>query len=367
MDKPIFINTDPQMVVNGIKTDYETLTGRTLQDGQVETLLINAFAYRETLLRSEIQNASLQNLVAFSTAPYLDFLGDLVGVKRLLSSSAVVPIKLSFTNGHGNMTIPKGIRVQSVDGLCVFTLDNDVSILVTDTFKVVNFTATQNGILANGYEAGKIAIILDPQPYLLNAENTEISAGGSNDEVDEELRKRIMLAPQSFSNAGSKGAYTFFAMSANSGISDVAITSPIPGQVNIYPLMKGGNLPNSTVLNEVYNTCNADKIRPLTDTVIVQSPTVVPYSIVVQLTVLTGAVDSDAIATVKKNLEKYTETRKNKLGRDVVLDRITAESMKAPQVYDVQIIEPQNTLVVAPNEVAKCSNVIVNVTGYSDE
>lgn len=367
MDKPIFINTDPQSVVNEIKTDYETLTGKTLFDGQIETLLINAFAYRETLLRSEIQNASLQNLVAFSTAPYLDFLGDLVGVKRLLSSSSVVPIKLTFTDGHGNLTIPKGIRVQSVDGLCVYTLDSDVNVLSTDTFKIANFTAVQNGTLANGYEVGKISIILDPQPYLSTAENTEISAGGSNDETDDELRKRIMLAPQSFSNAGSKGAYTFFAMSANSAISDVAITSPIPGQVNIYPLMRNGELPNSSVLDEVFNACNDDKIRPLTDTVIVGSPTVVPYSIVVNLTILNGSVDTDVITAVKANLEEYGESRKNKLGRDVVLDRITAESMKAPQVYNVDIIEPQNTIVVAPNEVAKCSNVMVNIIGYSDE
>ena len=89
MEAPEFISIDPQTIISEIKSDYEQMTGQTLYPGQVEQLLINALAYREVLLRTQIQNAATQNLVAFSSAPFLDFLGDLVGVKDSPSKSFV--------------------------------------------------------------------------------------------------------------------------------------------------------------------------------------------------------------------------------------------------------------------------------------
>src|SRR5690606_12253651 len=131
---------------------------------------------------------------------------------------------------------------------------------------------TQAGKQGNGYELGDISIILDPQPYLFSAHNIETTAGGSDDESDDELRERIMLAPQSFSNAGSRGAYEYFARSANPGIVHVSVVSFTPGQGNIYPLMEGGEIPDQAVLDEVFSACNSEKVRPLTDTVMVGTP-----------------------------------------------------------------------------------------------
>ncbi|MBP0016080.1 MAG: baseplate J/gp47 family protein [Cyanobacteria bacterium SBLK] len=42
-------------------------------------------------------------------------------------------------------------------------------------------------------------------------------------ETDDNLRKRIILAPESFSNAGSAGAYRFHALSASQDIIDVGV------------------------------------------------------------------------------------------------------------------------------------------------
>lgn len=70
---PEFINRDPQTIIAEMKADYEARTGKTLEPAQVETLLINAFAYRESLLRNQIQDAALQNLVAFARYPMIDF------------------------------------------------------------------------------------------------------------------------------------------------------------------------------------------------------------------------------------------------------------------------------------------------------
>lgn len=367
MEKPSFININPDEIISSIKTDYEEMTGRTLHPGQVEQLLINAFAYREYLLRTQIQDAATQNLVAFSRAPFLDFLGELVGVRRLLESKAVCPVKMKLIDGHNSLTIPAGIRIQSLDGQAVFTLDEDVNVNSQTDEVIANFTCISPGTIGNAYNAGDIAVILDPQPYLASVENIEPTTGGSNDESDDELRKRIMLAPQSFSNAGSRGAYEYYARSANTGIADVGITSPVPGQVNIYPLMQNGELPNQAVLDEVAAACNDDKIRPLTDTVIVSAPSEVNYNIDVELTIITGEVESEATTAVRKNLETYAESRHKSIGMDVVIEKIISECMKVDHVYSVSVIEPSQTIVVNENEVAFCGNINITVVGYSDE
>lgn len=367
MDKPVFIDINPEIIIAQIKDDYEQLTGKTLYPGQVEQLLINAFAYREYMLRVKIQDAAMQNLVEFSRAPFLDYLGQLVGVRRLPASKAVCPVKLTLIAGHGNIIIPKDLRIQSIDGEAVFLLDDELSVDAGTNEVIANFTCISEGEKGNGYESGKISIILDPQPYLFSVENIETTTGGSDQETDLGLRNRIMIAPQSFSNAGSRGAYEYFARSANPGIAAVGITSPVPGQVNIYPLMKNGEMPNQSILDEVYNACNSEKVRPLTDTVIVQEPGQKTYNITVNLTLITGTVESEAIQQVKAGLQNYANSRRNNLGLDVVRERIISECMRVSNVYNVTVLEPAFTVVINPDEVAKCENITVNVTGYSDE
>lgn len=367
MEAPEFISIDPQTIISEIKSDYEQMTGQTLYPGQVEQLLINALAYREVLVRTQIQNAATQNLVAFSSAPFLDFLGDLVGVKRLPPSKSFVQVKMKCTPGHGVLTIPKGIRIQSNNTGEVFALMEDVTFQADEDEKTASLVSVNNGAQANGLNPGEISIILDPQPYLFSVTNINTSTGGSNEESDEALRQRIMLAPQSFSNAGSRGAYAFFARSANAAIMDVGITSPVPGQVNIYPLMKDGELPDQGILDEVKMALADEKVRPLTDTVIVLPPTAKSYQIDVDLTLITGALRSEVIAMVHDKLINYASSRKMKTGLDVVVEKIIGEAMKVDSVYDVKVNSPLSTILVGEDQVALCTGVNVKATGYSDE
>lgn len=366
MEVPQFLNTDPEAIKAAVKADYEQMTGRTLYPGQVEQLLINAFAYREYLLRSQINDAARMNLVEFSRAPFLDHLGLLVGVRRLTASAAVCTLKFTFTPGHGALTVPAGIRVQSIDGQVVFITNSSVSIAAGDDEALVNAACAADGVSGNGYEPGKVSVILDPQPYLQSAENINLTVGGADAESDDDLRTRIRLAPETFSNAGSRGAYEYFARSANPAIADVSITSPEPGVVNIYPLLTGGEIPNQAVLDDVEAVCSGEKVRPLTDTVNVLAPGEITFEIDVELTLLTGTIDSEIVDTVTKKLEEYALTRRNKIGLDVVVESIIRKSMQQG-VYSVTVNQPAATIVVLPDEVAKCTGVNVTVGGYSDE
>jgi phage-related baseplate assembly protein len=363
---PEFFDTDPNTIVDALVSDYETLTGIKLAPGQAERLLINAIAYRFHVKDIQSNEAAKQNLLAYARYPMLDYLGELVGVERLPAEKATCTIQFNMVAGHPALVIPSGVRIQTIDGKVVFVTLVDVAVLSTDSSVLVQAQCTTEGNTGNKYPAGEVSIILDPQAYVYSALNTGTTGGAADQETDDGLRERIRLAPSSFSSAGPDDAYIFHAKSANPSIIDVGIISPVPGQVNVYPLTAGGGVTSEEVINEVYAKLNNKKVRPLTDTVIVQSPGVQNYSIVVDLTLLTGTDVTIAVTAVTTNLKAYAEERKLRLGVDAVRSQIVAKSALA-SVYNVSVVSPSEDIEVDFDQVAFCTGITVNVTGFRDE
>lgn len=375
---PNFITRDATTIINEMVADYELRTGRTLEPAQVETLLINAFAYRELLLRNQIQDASLQNLVDYARFPMLDNLGVLVGVVRLPSALAQTTLLLTLVSGHGDVVIPAGLRVSSTDGRAVFELVEDTAVLTgVDTVSAI-FIAQTAGKASNDYAIGTVSVILDPQPYLATASNTSVTEGGSDEETDEQLRDRIKLAPSAFSNAGSPKAYMFWTFTASPLIIDVAVDNKkctvdgvplglvvgdkIPGTVEIFPLMANLATTPTEILDAVYAVLNDDKKRPLTDTVFVTSPTAVETAITVGLILYDGAVQSDILPVVQANLEAFRDGRRKLLGQDIVIDQIKALCM-IDGVYKANVTVPATDLVITETQFANITTINVTVTG----
>lgn len=366
---PDFIERDLQVIIDEMIADYEQRTGRVLQPAHVERLLINAFAYREQLVREKIQYAATQNLVDFSSAPVLDYLGQLVGVSRLAASSATVTIKFTLVDGHGGVTIPEGTRVATTDGQAVFRTTTDYIVAPGINIVEVEAANVEEGSSGNGYAIGTITQILDPQAFISLAANMDISGGGAAQEGDEALRERIKLAPGSFSNAGSRGAYTFFALSASPSIIDVAVLGPpdiAPGQVEIYPLMEDGSVTPNTVLDAVDAAVNSEKVRPLTDTVTVLAPTLVSYGIDVEVTILTDADSSTVQDEIEAKLNAFILAKRQSLGQDIMVNQVIAQCM-VEGVYNITLIEPNADVVIAATEYGFCTSPPqINIIGTNN-
>jgi phage-related baseplate assembly protein len=363
--EPVFFDTDENKIIAEMTTYYEGLVGKKLAPSQTETLLINAFAFREKMLRIAGNEAAKQNLLDFAVYPVLDYLGALLDVERLPASSAECTIKFILTPGHPSLLIPQGLRLQSKDGKVIFiTLDN---ITVSSGINTANVTAscTTEGALGNGYQPGDISIILDPQAFVSSAANINITSGGSDQESDVALRERIRLAPAAFSTAGPDDAYIFFAKSASPLIIDVGITSPEGAYVNIYPLLAGGVVPPTEIIDAVQAKCSPEKVRPLNDIVNVLAPDAINYTLNIQLTLETDAVYESVLTKVNANIAAYVNARQTKLGVDVVPAQII-ERAKVDGVYDVVVVSPSAKLIIARNQFANCTGINITVTGESE-
>lgn len=363
---PAVFEEDVPAKLKRMQLRLETALGRALAPADIEMLIANAFIYELQLFCIAGNQAFRQSIVHFSSGSMLEYLGELVGVKRLPASSAECTIQFNLVGGHNAVQIPAGIRVQSIDGNAIFTINNAVDAPIGTDSVTVSALCQTAGVIGNDYAAGKISIMLDPQPFITSAGNTDTTNGGSDAETDDQLKSRINLAPSSFSVAGPKGAYKYFAKSAHPTIVDVAVVTTTPGAITLYPLCADGTAPSTEIKAAVLAICDDEKVRPQNDTVLVDDPIVAGYSIEVQLVTYTGASNSDVIAQVTANLTAFKEERNNVLGMDVIVAQISALSTIKDKVYKPTVVSPSADIVADEKTYPKCTGITVTVIGSNN-
>ncbi|WP_457679440.1 baseplate assembly protein [Thermovibrio sp.] len=369
LPEPVFVESNYDEIINELVNLWEQATGETLQPAQLERLILNVIAYRENVLKLAINEAAKQNLLAFAKGENLDHLGAFFGVERLPAQPALTTLRFEFEEPLPlTLLIPKGTQVRSADGKVVFQTREDKTAEAGSEYIEVLAECTQIGEVGNGYEPGTISQLINLLPFVKAVYNTTISTGGADTEDDEHFRSRIQLAPESFSNAGSKEAYIFWAKTAHQDIVDVAVESPEPGVVNVYPLFKGGVVPGEEILSLVEETLNADRVRPLTDKVQVLPPEPVNFDINVDLyiyksyTPLVNTIKAEA----EERLNAYAEKLKNRLGTDIVPEQIIALLQSISGVYRVVVKSPSECQTQTLNQVATANLITVNVAGAVD-
>ena len=363
-----FMTTDAYTVQSSILETYETITGRTLVVGDPVRLFLLSLADILIQLRNEINVAARQNLLSYAQGEYLDALGRIFAVTRLPASSAKTTLQFTISQALGqNYTIPRGFAV--TNGEVTFTTDDELVIAAGARSSSVTATCTTAGVAGNDYTAGQISTIVEPMPYLQGAENITLTTGGADAESDADLAERIRMAPNGFSVAGPKKAYTFHTYSVSSNIIDVAVDTPTPGIVNVYPLVQEGHLPSEELLAEVAEHLSDDTIRPLTDEVHVYAPSAVNYAINVDYWIeANDRAKADAIrATVKTAVEKYRLWQQTSVGRDITPEKLISLVMQAGASRIKQdTLSPKNFVQLQPSQVAQCTGVTINFLGYKD-
>jgi len=136
LPEPNFIDRDPDIITKEWIALYEEKTGKTLQPAQIERLMVDVGAYRETVLRMKIQEAAKQNLLSYAPLEILEHIGEPLGVTKLLASSAVTTLKFSIDNPLDfDFKISSGTEVETKDGLFTFQTKED-SVITTGELSV---------------------------------------------------------------------------------------------------------------------------------------------------------------------------------------------------------------------------------------
>lgn len=366
LPEPEFVSRDAEVITSECIALYESLTGKTLYPAQVERILIDVIAYREKLVREAIQDAGKLNLVRYSRAPVLDYLGEGVGVPRLDAIAATTTLKFVFDpKPAAAVVLPAGTLVTV--GEIAFGTDSDVVVAAGAQSIEIDATCTTPGVIGNGFVVGQVQTLDSVLPDLSVAavSNTTVTADGAEAEDDEYYKERITLAPERWSNCGSVGAYQFWARSAHPDIIAVAVVSPSPGVVNLHPLTKTG-LPSQGIKDLVAAACSADTARPLTDDVHVLDPVLSDYQIVARITRYKNADNDLTLSTAQKAAQDWQAASQKRLGADIVRTQIN-KALHGYGVYSLDLLQPAADQPVGEQGWSRCTGIDVSITAIADE
>lgn len=352
MNEVNFVDVDATAIeaqaIADYETAYEAATGEklTLSAADPRRLHLLSLVSQIIQLKNEINYTGKMNLLAYAQGDFLDHLGLMVGVTRLPAAAAVTTMEyIVSTMLASPEIIPHGTRF-TPDGKTYFATKLIHVVPAGETKVEIPVECLETGEAGNGFTAGQISKLVDPLPWVQSVSNITTSEGGAEVETDEHLRERVRLAPEAFSVAGSYGAYKFWALSAHQSIIDVAVVGPSdsedvkPGEVYVYPLLTGGEVPGAEILELVLETLDHEKVRPLTDHVFARAPDAVSYQLKIKYYLLKTALDATATKTATENAVKTWITWQSAaIGRDINTDYLIY-LLRAAGVHRVEIASP---------------------------
>ena len=370
-----FIPTDTGEVVALLTALYEKITKTTVHPASPERLFIQYMANIIIQERVLSNYAANQNVPSRAEGEDLDALAELTHINgRPEAKPAVCKVRFSISEAQDTaILIRAGTRVTDPANTLIWETEADAYVPIGETSVELPVRCQTAGTIGNGYAAGQINTLVDVYDYYSECVSTTESGSGSDVPDDDEYYELMRASMDSFSCAGARGGYIFWAKQVSTEIADVIANSPTPGVVKLYVLMNGGELANEEVKGEVLAACSADEVRPLTDQVFVEDADVVDYDIDFTYYIQTGSAASaaDIAAAVQMAVDEFNAWQCARLGRDINPSRLINMLMQTG-IKRVELRAPAFTVLrdggnkTVPQVASFGTAAIVN-GGYEDE
>ena len=338
-----FVSTDTDEIISELITVYEQLTKTTVRPASAEMQFIRWVAHIIVQERAITNWVANQNIPSRADGENLDALAELFYIQaRPEAKPATCKMRFFISEPQKQaILIPSGTRVTDTGNTLVWETMEDHYIPAGEGFVEAVVRCQTVGTAGNGYAAGQINTLVDIYEYYSQCANIAVSDGGSDAPTDDEFYELMRASMDAYSTAGARGGYIYWAKQESTEIADVIATSPTPGVVQLYVLMKDGTAAGEEIKAKVLAACNDDKRRPLTDYVSVEDPESVDYRIRFTYYIQEGGTESAKAleAAVREKVEQYVTWQCAKLGRDINPSRLISMLMETG-IKRVDLIEP---------------------------
>lgn len=318
------IDSDAWEIKRDMIDKFQELSGRTLTEASPETLIFGTVAYQLALLEEKYNDDIKQNYLRYARNERLDLKGEIYGNrgKRLVEQPAIATFRFYISGVQAtDIVIPKGSRIRYNE--LYFETNEEYKILKGNLSVDGKATCNKVGTVGNGIPVGQIKDMVDIYPNYSKVENITESNSGTNEEVDESYRERIREIPESFTTAGSSGAYIFWSKTASTNIIDVKVHSPSATNVDVYIWTDTGTV-SQELKEKVKAVLNEENVRPLTDNVNIKEPNKISYNIDFDYYIdkdnetLVNIIKSN----VDKTIQEFVSWQKEKIGKDINPDEL---------------------------------------------
>lgn len=312
-----------------------------LYDSDPLTLTLKSMAMLYYMAMQVAERRALAAMLKSAEGAQLDNIGLPFGVKRNPATYATVTIRFTLSAAQKSVVmIPQGTRIRTGAGI-YFATTEYAQIDIGETSVDVLAKAEEVGAESNDIPPGVIDTLVDAIPFVAGAVNIDTSSGGADVESDDSLTRRIWLSPTTYSCAGPRDAYEFWAMSFRSDIENAIAISPRsqPCTAYIYFMLTGGKMPSEKDISEMETFMMNEARRPMTDLVICKAPEEVEYSI--DFTYYIGASSKKNADIVQQNVaqavQEYQDWQRS-IGRDInpmeLIYRLRAAGVKRVEMRE---------------------------------
>lgn len=312
-----------------------------LYDSDPLTLTLKSMAMLYYMAMQVAERRALAAMLKSAEGAQLDNIGLPFSVKRNPATYATVTIRFTLSAEQKSVAmIPQGTRIRTGAGI-YFATTEYAQIDIGETSVDVLAKAEEVGAESNGIPPGVIDTLVDAIPFVAGAVNIDTSSGGADVESDDSLTRRIWLSPTTYSCAGPRDAYEFWAMSFRSDIENAIAISPRsqPCTAYIYFMLTGGKMPSEKDISEMETFMMNEARRPMTDLVICKAPEEVEYSI--DFTYYIGASSKKNADIVQQNVaqavQEYQDWQRS-IGRDInpmeLIYRLRAAGVKRVEMRE---------------------------------
>lgn len=214
------------------------------REGSIIQTALGPAAYVLEGFYMALNQVQTSGFVQTAVGQSLDYLAAIAGLTRYPASAAV-------RLGVFNTAVPIGARFSTIDGA------NSINFQVTAATSTTNqyqLTAETPGTIGNSYSGPILPITAIPG--LTSATLTDILVPGDDQETDDELRARLITAPNERPFAGNLAAYRQNILAID-GV----------GAVQVYPTWDGGGTVALSVLGADYLPASPTLVKKVQETI----------------------------------------------------------------------------------------------------
>lgn len=346
---------------------YTKVTGEkpTLAPADRASLELKAMTAMWNQLAQYIETKYRMEMLPTSEGAALDALAAHQGVTRLGATRASVTLRFTLSETQKQVvSIPAGTRAKTQSGIYFYT-ETYGQIKAGETSIDLVAKAEVPGVEANGIAPGTVDTLVDVVAYVESVANVDTSVGGADMESDAALTERVYLAPSAYSVAGPFDAYKYMVRKWRGDVKDVEIIRLAPCTLGVYVVLESGELLSALEKQDLEEWLNAEKTRPITDTVSAKDPEEIEYTVDAQYWIATSERTNVAAiqSAVQTALDEYI-TWQRKLGRDIDPGELIVR-MRTAGAKRVKINQPLDK-VVKENQIPKLTSKVLSYGGMED-
>ena len=341
-----------------LKEDFFQAGGLSLAEGGDMSLRLMAVVAEIFTLEAQCDFSARQAFPQFAAGDYLDKHAQIRALERKQASKAQGLLRFyTAEKAATELTVPQGTQCLDAQGRVFVTLE-EVQIPQGGDSCTAAAQAEEAGEQGN-VSAGSIVFIRLTPPGIAGVENPGAFSGGSAQEEDQELRRRVLASYRRLPN-GANAAYYEAVVLDTEGVEKVVVLPRERGRGTVDVVFSAaGGLPSQELIDRVQQLL--DKQREICVDVLVRAPDIQQIDIDAQLSIAEGYDFGRVAQQVRESLNQYFGG--HRLGQAVYASRLLATIMGVEGVENCRLVKPAGDTEAAKTGLPVAGSISISEVG----